>query len=47
MSTMLLDLNYFANNNGLCDIQIRLSCLEEDEDGGLPLPPPPLPPTKK
>ena len=38
MGTMVLDPNYFANNSGLCGIQIHLPCLEDD---GFPLPPPP------
>ena len=38
MGTLMLDPNYFANNSGLCGIQIRLSCFEDD---GLPLPSPP------
>ena len=37
MGTMVLDPNYFTNNNGLCGIQIHLPWLEDD---GLPLPPP-------
>ena len=37
MGTMVLDPNYFANNSGLCGIQIHLPCPEDD---GLPLPPP-------
>ena len=39
MGTMVLDPNYFANNNGLYDIQIHLQCPEDDEP---PIPPPPL-----
>ena len=42
MGTMVLDPNYYANNSGLCGMQIRVPCLEDD---GLPLPPPP--PTTK
>ena len=39
MGTMVLDTDYFANNNVLCGIQIRLC--PEDEDDGLLFPPPP------
>ena len=39
MGAMVLDPNYFANNSGLCGIQICLPC-SEDDGLSLPLPPP-------